>query len=274
MARAVRDALADAGAHGAEPGSVMTLLVSNMHNASAWGALLTPAANTVGLAAAVLPLLNTGSLLAHPETHEAAGRLLRVLAGQADDKLHASLEAAVRAAGERANGAGRRRPERIVDELLGCLDPARVTGDAERNRLAALTQSGGPPPLTPRPQVTAWFAGRETLLERLADRGTTVSAALAAAIGALDEAVALLSAGGPGETTQAARRQIPELFLAADRAGAANPAVPRPIRLLMTEAATMLAYDVNVVPGTPLARRVVDVLLQAAVSNDAGRMLS
>ena len=42
----------------------------------------------------------------------------------------------------------------------------------------------------------------------------------------------------------------------------------------MTEAAAMLADDVNVVPGTLLARRVVDMLLQAATSDDAGRILS
>jgi hypothetical protein len=273
MAQAVRDALADAGAHGAEPGPVMTWLVNNMHNASAWAALLTPAVNTDGLAAAALPLLTTGSLLAHLETHEAAGGLLRALAAHADDKLHTSLEAAVRAAGERATSAGRPRPQHIVDELLGCLDPARVTGDAERSRLASLAHSGGAPPLTPRPQVTAWFAGRETLLERLTDRGPTVGTSLATAVGALDEAVALVGAGGASETTQAARQQIPDLFLKADKAGAANPAAPTPVRLLMTQAAAMLAHDVDLVPGTPLARRVVDVLLRAATSNDAGRML-
>ncbi len=35
----------------------------------------------------------------------------------------------------------------------------------------------------------------------------------------------------------------------------------------------MLAHDVNLAPGTRLARRVVDILLQAATSNNAGRML-
>jgi len=148
-----------------------------------------------------------------------------------------------------------------------------MTGDAERSRLASLAHSGGPPPLTPRPQAAAWFAGRETLLERLADRGTTVRTSLAAAIGTLDEAVTLAGMDGVDETTRAARQQIPGLFLNADRAGAANPEAPRPIRLLMTEAAAMLAHDMNLVPGTPLARRVVDVLLQAATSNDAGRIL-
>ena len=143
MARALRDALADAGTRGSEPAPIMVMLVTKMHNASAWADLLTPEANADGLAAAFLPLLMTGSLLAHPDTHEAAGTLLRALAAHADDESHARLESAVRAAGERATGAGRRRPERIVDELLGCLDPARVTGDAEKDRLTSLAEEGG-----------------------------------------------------------------------------------------------------------------------------------
>jgi hypothetical protein len=274
MAQALRDALAHAGTRGSEPGPVMAILVNEMHNALAWAALLTPEADEDGLAAAFLPLLTTGSLLAHPDTHEPAGILLRVLASGADDELERRLESAVRAAGERATAAGWRRPERIVDELLGCLDPARVTGMAEKTRLTSLARSGGPPPLTPRPQVESWFAGRETLLERLAAEGIDIDTRLAAAVDALDEAVAIVGSGGPADTTQPARLRIPGLFLAADRAGAADPEGPRLVRLLMTEAAGLLAGDVNVVSGSPLGRRVVDILLQAATSGDAGRMLS
>jgi hypothetical protein len=274
MARALRDAHADAGTRGGEPGPMMAMLVDNMHSASAWAALLTPGADTDGLAAAFLPLLTTGSLLGHPDTHKAAGTLLRALAAHADDELHARLESAVRAAGKRATGAGLRRPERIVDELLGCLDPARVTGDAEKDRLASFAEEGGPPALTPPARAMSWFAGRETLLERLAERGTILDAPLATAIGQLDEAVALASADEAAETAQAARQRIPSLFLAADGAGATDPATPRPIQYVMTEAAVILAGDVNVMPGTALGRRVIDILLQAAISHDAGRMLS
>ena len=273
MARALRDALADAGTRGSEPGPIMKILVNEMHNASAWAALLTPGVDVDGLAAAFLPVLTTGSLLAHTETHEPAGALLRVLASGADDELERRLEAAVRAAGERATAAGWRRPERIVDELLGCLDPARVTGIAGRTRLTSLAQSGGPPPLTPRPQVQSWYAGRETLLDRLAANGIKIETRLAAAIDALDEAVALVSSGGAPGSTQPARQRIPSLFLAADQAGAADPTGPKPIRLLMTQAANLLAGDVNVAPNSKLGRRIADILLQAAASGDAGRML-
>ena len=274
MAQALRDALADAGTRRSEPGPVMAILVNEMHNASAWAALLTPGVDEDGLAAAFLPVFTTGSLLAHTDTHEPAGTLLQVLASGADDELERRLESAVRAAGERATAAGWRRPERIVDELLGCLDPARVTGIAEKTRLASLAQSEGPPPLTPRPQVQSWFAGRETLLDRLAEDGINVGTRLAAAIDALDEAVALVGSGGSPDATQPARQRIASLFLAADKAGAADPTSPKPIRLLMTEAAGLLAGDVNVAPSSQLGRRVVDILLQAATSSDAGRMLS
>jgi hypothetical protein len=64
------------------------------------------------------------------------------------------------------------------------------------------------------------------------------------------------------------------MFLAADQAGAADPTGPKPIRLLMTQAAGLLAGDVNVVPNSKLGRRVAEILLQAATSGDAGRMLS
>ena len=274
MAGALRDALGDAGTNGSEPGPVMAMLVTKMHSASAWAGLLTPTANTDGQAAVMLPLLATGSLLGHLETHEAAGTLLRAVAAQADDELHAQLEAAIRAAGERATAAGRRQPQRIVDELLGCLDPSRVTSDAETDRLASLNEEGGPPPLTARPQATAFWRDRCTLLDRLAERGTTIDPPLATAIDALDEAIALAETPGPDGTTREALRRIAALFLTADEAGATDSAAPREIRLLMTWTAALLAGDVNTVPGTPLARRVADNLLQAATSNDAGRMLS
>jgi hypothetical protein len=42
----------------------------------------------------------------------------------------------------------------------------------------------------------------------------------------------------------------------------------------MTQAAGLLAGDVNIAPNSKLGRRVADILLQAATSGDAGRMLS
>lgn len=261
MAHALRDALAARGASGGEPGPVMELLVRTMHSASAWAALLALAADTVGQAAVMRPLLTNGSLLAHIESHEAAGMLLSALAASADDVLRAELESAIQAAGERATAAGRRQPERIVEELLGCLGSSDSTG-------------GSSPPLTPRPRVVASWRSRYTLIDHLADNGVTVAGPLAAAIDALDEAIAMAGTQEPASEQRTATQPIGVLFLAAAEAGAADPAAPRLIRLFMTQTAASLASDAGTLPGTPLARRVTSILLQAAAADDAGRVMS
>jgi hypothetical protein len=261
MARALRDALAAAGLRGGEPGPVMELLVSGMHSASAWAAVLAPAADTAGQAAVMRPLLANGSLLAHIESHEAAGMLLSALAASADDVLRAELESAIQAAGERAAAAGRRQPGRIVEELLGCLASPDGTG-------------GSSPPLTPRPRAVAGWRSRYTLLDHLADNGVSMTGPLATAIDALDEAIAMAGAQDPSSEQRTATQPIGVLFLAAAEAGAADPAAPRLIRLFMTRTAASLASGAGTLPGTPLARRVTSTLLQAAVADDAGRVMS
>ena len=218
-----------------EPGPVMELLVRTMHSASAWAALLTPAADTVGQAAVMRPLLGNGSLLAHIESHEAAGMLLSALAAGADDVLRAELESAIQAAGERATAAGRRQPERIVEELLGCLASPDATGCSS-------------PPLTPRP-ARGQLAQPLHLVDHLADNGVTVAGPLAAAIGPLDEAIAMAGAQDPASEQPTATQPIGALFLAAAEAGAADPAAPRLIRLFMTQTAASLASDAGQCPG-------------------------
>jgi hypothetical protein len=211
-------------------------------------------------------------MLAHPDTHAAAGALLRVLASRADDEMHAELEVAVRAAGERAVGAGMRR-DRIVDELLGCLDMNRVTGEQAVARLATLAESGGPPALTPHFQMESRWGGRYSLLDRLSEIGASVSAELAAAVDRLDEAVVEAGSGGSSEDVQAARDRMPDLFVAADQV-CSNVSVPAEVRLLIARSAALLAGDGNALPDTDLGRRVITVLLDAAGSEDEGRALS
>jgi hypothetical protein len=101
MAAALRDALAEAGSDEREPGPALEVLVASLHSAPAWAAILANGAQVDGLAVAILPALETGSLLAYLDTQEPAGRLVDVLASHADADQHAHLEAAVLAAGER-----------------------------------------------------------------------------------------------------------------------------------------------------------------------------
>jgi hypothetical protein len=268
MAAAMRDALAEAGSEGREPGPVIEVLVASLHSAPAWAAILTDAPQVDGLAAAVLPALDTGSLLAYPDTHEPAGRLLRVLASHADAAQHARLEAAVLAAGERAEAAGM-RADRVTDALLGCLDPARITDEALKARLAALAAEGGPPPLITTSPVEMLFDGRTTLSDRLEASDEPVSAALQSAAEALDEDLSRL-ADGPADERATARERVPERFLAAHVAGAWSPTAPLAIRHDLVRAAAMLASDDRAEPGSTLGARVVAILLEAATAADAG----
>jgi hypothetical protein len=132
MAQALRDALASRGANGTEPGPVVALLAADLHNVDAWAALLEPGDNPVGLARAVMPALASGSLLAHPDTHENAGRLLAALARTSSPDLAGVLEQAVEAAGQRATANG--LPDTILDELLGCLNPSAVATASRAGR--------------------------------------------------------------------------------------------------------------------------------------------
>jgi hypothetical protein len=268
MAAALRDALAGAGWEGHEPGPVLEVLVAFLHSAPAWAAILADAPQVDGLAAAVLPALDTGSLLAHPDTHEPAGRLLAALASHADADQHARLEAAVLAAGSRAEAAGI-RGDRVTDVLISCLDPARVTDEALKARLAALVSEGGPPPLTVTPPAEMLFDGRITLSDRLEASDAPVSAALRVAAEALADDLSRL-ADGPADERAAARERLPERFLAADAADAWAPPAPLAIRHDLVRAAAMLAGDDRVEPGATLGARVAAVLLEAATAAEAG----
>lgn len=71
MAGAVRDALAEAGTNQREPGPALDRLVESLHSSRGWAALLTPGDDAEGLAEAIRPALDSGSLLAHPDTYPA-----------------------------------------------------------------------------------------------------------------------------------------------------------------------------------------------------------
>lgn len=268
MARALRDAMASRGAEGGEPGPVLTHLTSCLHSAGAWAALLEPGDDPEGLVRALLPALTSGSLLTHPLTHESAGHLLSSLSGTTSTDLAGALEQAVVAAGDRATTNG--LPDRFLDELLGCLDPAAVTSPVLTSRLDELEAAGGAPSLTPR--ISIGFEGRYTLLDRLAEDGVHLPDGVALAVSALDEELAFVRNGKADERPEQERR-LPELFLAADTAIHEVGLDHEPLHMLLVQAACTLAGDDRLLPGTPAGQRAAVLLLEAADSDGAGRFL-
>jgi len=70
-----------------------------------------------------------------------------------------------------------------------------------------------------------------------------------------------------------AERQLPDTFLSADAALAEQPDLDGRLIALLVQAAALLAADPRVLPRTSVGDRVVQVLLDAAGSDDAGHFL-
>lgn len=261
--RALSAALTAAGAADVPP--VIAVLVEQLHNAAAWTVLMTPASDAVALGKNLLPAIESGALLVHPQSHAAAAGLLRALA-DSEPTLAGRLEQAVlraHAIGD-ANGVS----ERVKDALIGCLQKGSIAAPALRSRLDELDPDAIPD-VEPFMEVTSW-SGDWSLLDSLAADGDDLDPKLASVAQALDEQVQLAMTTATGQPDR--ERRLPEAFAEADVAFASIDTLPGALAILLVRAAEMLAYDRSVVPGTVLGDRVLAVLMAAAKDSDAGTL--
>lgn len=248
----------------ADTAPAVAVLVERLHNAAAWAAIMTPAGDTVALGRVFLPLLESGAVLAHPETHASAAHLLAALA-QNDPALAGRLEAAVLQAHVLADA--HEGPQQLKDALLGCLRRDAITSPALISRLDELGPEG-PPEVVPRMPVMARFEPR-SLVNELAERGIHLEAPVEAAARALSEELGLVRSGADKRPEN--ERRLLELFLEADTAFAASASLPPALDRLLVDAAAALCRDRRVRPGTPAGDRVLAVLTAAASSSDNGQ---
>lgn len=268
MAEAIGAELARRARDGVDTSAAVTVLVNGLRNTAAWAALLGGGEDKEALGRALLPVLASGSLLAHPDTHENAGRLLAALAQAQAPVPSAELEAAVAAAGEIAAAQG--MSMRLMDELLGCLRPNAVTSAPLVSRLDELAPAGGPPPLTPRAQVTATVTPW-SMVDDLREQGVQLTPDVEVVMRGLHSEYVL--AANSRDDRPEAERQLPDTFLSADAALAEQPDLDGRLIALLVQAAALLAADPRVLPRTSVGDRVVQVLLDAAGSDDAGHFL-
>ncbi|HEX5406371.1 MAG TPA: hypothetical protein VFX16_29200 [Pseudonocardiaceae bacterium] len=246
---------------------VVAVLVEGLHNAAAWAALMTPAGDAIALGRVLLPALESGALLGHPQTHHPAAGLLAALA-EHEPILAGRLEAAVLHAHVLidANGGS----QRTKDALTGCLRADAITSPALKARLDELGPDGPPKPIPQMPITSMWEP--RTSIDRLRDQGIELQPPIEAAALALSEELAITANGA--DTRPEAQRQLPTLFTKADRAFSASKPMPPSLDLLLVRAAEALAYDQRVLPGTPLGDRILNVLMTAANSPNAGTLSS
>jgi len=118
-------------------------------------------------------------------------------------------------------------------------------------------------------RVEASFAP-SSIVDGLAHQGVVMPPPVDAAARALGDELNAARNGRDDRPDD--QRRLPEAFADADAAFAQGPELHPTLALLLVEAAATLARDRRVGPGTTVGDRVVAVLLDAAGSDDAGKL--
>lgn len=244
---------------------LITMAVERLTHHQVWNLLLEAGANNPdSVGRRLLPFLDGSDLLGHYMTTAMAARLTAALTRSLTAPEHADLERTILRVRDPLD-PGREPTQRLVDALLGHLDPGRLQDATARARVTELAAEGGPPP-APEPATLVGGFRHTGVRERLAESG-----AIDGAIDALVDAMERLQVDVIGTTSGASDEQRP----ARDRLRESLPAL---YSALMPEASTMdttvfdealtlmvngaerLASDPDVLPGTDLGEMVLGIL--------------
>jgi hypothetical protein len=264
LAAALAAALSEADLDRAD--AAVAVLVEKLHSASAWAVVLNPTGEPAALGRVLLPALDSGALLAHPDTLPQAAQLLKVLVEEGSVPPE-RLEAAVARAIELADRKGMR--EVVKDVLVGCLEAGTISDPELATRREALGES---PPDIPEPMpVTSWTRPW-SLVDELLDLGIALGPEVESA--ARDLRAVLDGARNGREATPETTTRLTEAFQKADEVFSAVDPLPVELRLLLVDAAAKLASEAQTAPATTLGARALNVLSTAADSPDAGSFLA
>jgi hypothetical protein len=250
------------GASVATARGAVRILVTRMHSAFGWAALMERPTDAASLGRILLPVLESGALLAHPDTFSRAATLLKAVA-QADTVSSAEIEAAVEKAIDLADANG--RTEHVKDVLVGCLGDSGIgnVGLARRRERLGETPPEIPPPTAILTEWTAW-----SLVDDLKKKGVALTEEVESAARALD-AVLNEAQNGSRRTPETIGRLITAFMTASEAFGEAE-SMPSRLQLLLVSAAASLAYANATTPDSPHGTAVLMVLTDAAEDPDAG----
>lgn len=264
LAAALSAALPEADRDRAD--AVVAILVEKLHSARAWALVLTPTGSErAALGHILLPALESGALLAHPDTFRQAAQLLKALVEEHFVPVQ-QLESAVARAIDLADRDGMR--EVVEDVLVGCLEAGTISDPALATRREAL---GDRPPDIPEPMIVTTRSRSWSTVDELVDRGIALDREAESA--ARDLRAVLDEARNGREATPETPARLAEAFQKAYQAFSAADPLPVELRLQLVDAAANLAGEAVTTPESALGSRVLDVLTVAANSPEAGSFL-
>ncbi|OAT67099.1 hypothetical protein AWB85_13060 [Mycobacteroides immunogenum] len=244
--------------------SAVSILVDRMHSAFGWAALLDQPSDATALGRILFAALESGALLAHPDTFPHAATLLAALVHDGGG-LSVRIEGAVRNAIALAdtNGAS----DHLKNVLVGCLKDTDIN-DAElvrRRENLGDSVPDIPPPLSVYGESTAW-----SMVDDFQRYGVKLAQEVEKAARELDSALAEVQNGGKA-ATEAVDRLLAAFIHASE--AFANAETHPWLELLLVRAAARLAYVVAILPDSPEGNQVLQVLRDAADQADAGSFI-
>jgi hypothetical protein len=259
MLTALSTALLTASAEDAD--EAVGILVDRMHSAFGWAALIDQPSDPAGLGRILFAGLESGAMLAHPDTFPRAAALL-VAVVKSGGAPAAQIEAAVRNAIELAgrSGAG----DYVKSVLVGCLGNSEVSDSELARRREGLGDSAPeiPTPLSIQSDSTPW-----SVVDHLQTQGIGLSDEVESTARTLACAI---NEAQSGSATPDAVDGLITAFMAATEVFAEAQALHPRLELLLVSAAARLAHVATARPDSPHGTRVLRVLNDAAEHPDAG----
>jgi exonuclease VII small subunit len=220
--------------------------------------------DAVSLGRILLPILESGALLVHPDTFPRAASLLKATApaGGSSAQIEAAIANAINLAEKNEVG------EYTKNVLLGCLGESDISDPGLAQRREGL---GGSPPEIPPPLSILSETSPWSSIDQLKKQGVPLTESVESGARNLDAVLKEFQRGAATSPDTTAR--LIEAFMTADAAFADAQSVPPELERLLVNAAARLAYASATTPDSPHGMVVLKVLNDGAAHPDAGSFL-
>lgn len=242
----------------AEAAEIVKVIVSSIAHPEFWRRLLLVAAESPAWRIPVARALSSGALLLNSDTRSAAGTLMKATTTLVDGPDHADLlEAPIKRAAELFRPEAAEWQERALDQLVGCLDLARIQDPELHARLERLLMEGEPPAIPDPGTVESFWEPLDLRDVVGADVHDTLSEAATTELNSLRTALGAVESAADADA-------IAALVDALQRVMELDGLTAEPIQELITRAAERIGREPYVLPDTPVGELVVGILMAAA----------